>query len=47
VANAKALSISEVQVDGRRWNRESRDGWQAAQMPPGQLRIAVAEGPRQ
>jgi hypothetical protein len=47
VANAKALSISEVQVDGRRWNRESRDGWQAAQMPPGQLRITVAEGPRQ
>ncbi|MCU1562412.1 MAG: hypothetical protein JWN05_791 [Arthrobacter sp.] len=45
VANAKALSITEVQVDDRRWNRESRDGWQAAQVPPGQLRITVAEAP--
>jgi hypothetical protein len=47
VANAKPLSITEVQVDGRSWSRQSRDGWQAAQVPAGQLRITVAEGPQQ
>ncbi|MFM9432388.1 hypothetical protein [Arthrobacter sp. MP_2.3] len=47
VANAKALSVTEVQVDGRSWTRQERNGWQSAQVPAGQVRITVAEGPAQ
>lgn len=47
VANAKALSITDVQVDGRSWSRQSRDGWQASQVPAGQVRVTVAEVPKQ
>ncbi|WP_223987473.1 hypothetical protein [Arthrobacter sp. NicSoilB8] len=45
VANAKALSITGVEVDGRAWNRQSRDGWQQAQVPAGQVRVTVADAP--
>ncbi len=31
VANAKALSITEVQADGRSWTRQDRDGWQPSE----------------
>ncbi|WP_441407340.1 hypothetical protein [Arthrobacter sp. 2MCAF15] len=46
VANAKELSITSVEVDGRAWNRQSRDGWQPAQVPAGQVRVTVADAPR-
>ncbi|MDD1476952.1 hypothetical protein [Arthrobacter sp. H16F315] len=45
VANAKVLSVTEVQVDGRQWSRQKRNGWQPAEMPAGQVRITVAEEP--
>ncbi|SDP02211.1 hypothetical protein SAMN04487914_10261 [Arthrobacter sp. ok909] len=45
VANAKALSIISVEVDGQAWNRQSRDGWQPAQVPAGQVRVTVADTP--
>lgn len=45
VANAKTLSITDVQVDGREWNRQSRNGWQSSQAPAGQVRITVASQP--
>lgn len=45
VANAKELEITSVEVDGRAWNRQSRDGWQPAQVPAGQVRVTVADTP--
>lgn len=45
VANAKALSITDVEADGRSWNREAREGWQSAAAPAGQVRITVAAAP--
>jgi hypothetical protein len=45
VANAKALSITEVQAEGRRWTREARNGWQPAEAAPGQVRITVSGAP--
>jgi hypothetical protein len=45
VANAKALSITSVDVDGRSWNRQSRNGWQPAQVPAGLVRVTVADAP--
>nr|WP_307038064.1 hypothetical protein [Arthrobacter sp. B3I4] len=45
VANAKALSITEVRVDGRSWTRLARNGWQSADAPAGQVTITVAEEP--
>ena len=30
VANAKELSVERVDVDGKRWNRKDRNGWQDA-----------------
>ena len=47
VANAKALSITEVQADGRSWNRQDRDGWQPSDVPAGQVRVTVADAPAQ
>ena len=46
VANAKALSIIDVQVDGRGWARQERNGWQPADVPAGQLTVTVAEAPQ-
>lgn len=45
VANAKALSITEVQTEGQSWTRDARNGWQTAATPAGQVRITVAEAP--
>lgn len=42
VANAKGLSITEVQAEGRGWTRADRSGWQPAGVPAGQVRITVA-----
>ncbi|MGO4493151.1 hypothetical protein AB4Y86_13830 [Arthrobacter sp. 2YAF22_2] len=47
VANAKALSITEVRVDGQGWTRLSNNGWQAADAPAGQVTITVAADPKQ
>ena len=47
VANAKALSVTEVQVDGRSWIRKDRNGWEPAAVPAGQVRVTVAEAPAQ
>lgn len=45
VANAKALSITDVSVDGRSWNRLARNGWQPGDAPAGQVTITVAGDP--
>ena len=47
VANAKALSITEIQADGRSWTRQDRNGWQPSEVPAGQVRITVADAPVQ
>ncbi len=47
VANAKGLSISAVQADGRGWTRETRNGWQPDDAPAGQVRVTLAEAPAQ
>jgi hypothetical protein len=47
VSNAKALSITEVGTGGQSWTRETHDGWKASDAPAGQVRITVAEAPRQ
>ena len=47
VANAKALSITEVRTDGRGWTRQDRNGWQASEVPAGQVRVTVAAAPAQ
>jgi hypothetical protein len=46
VANAKALSITEVGTDGRSWTRAAHKGWQHSDAPTGQVRITVAEAPQ-
>ena len=45
VANAKALAITEVRVDGQSWTRLSHTGWQAADAPAGRVTISLAEAP--
>ena len=45
VANAKALSITEVRVAGQAWTRSSHNGWQAGDAPAGQVSITVAGKP--
>ncbi len=45
VANAKGLAIVQVQADGHTWTRQDRKGWQAADVPAGQIRVTVAEAP--
>jgi hypothetical protein len=42
VANAKALGITQVDVEGRSWNRAERNGWQESPAPDGQVRITVS-----
>ncbi|MFJ5959442.1 hypothetical protein [Pseudarthrobacter oxydans] len=42
VANAKGFEVLQVDVAGRSWNREARDGWQASAATDGQVRITVA-----
>jgi hypothetical protein len=47
VANAKALSVTEVQAEGRSWTRRDRNGWHPSDVPEGQVRVTVAEAPAQ
>jgi hypothetical protein len=42
VANAKVLDVTQVEVDGRTWNRTAQDGWQESAAPDGQVRITVS-----
>ncbi|MGA8790231.1 MAG: hypothetical protein WB535_14900 [Paenarthrobacter sp.] len=42
VANAKTLSITQVDVGGRAWNRERRDGWQSSTAPAETVTITVS-----
>jgi hypothetical protein len=45
VANAKGLAVTQVDVDGRSWNRLARDGWQDSDAADGLVRITVAPVP--
>lgn len=42
VANAKSLSVTQVDVEGRSWSRQDRNGWQASAAPAGNVRITVS-----
>jgi hypothetical protein len=42
VANAKQFSIERVDVDGKRWDRNDRKGWQAAPDVRGGVAITLA-----
>ena len=42
VANAKSLSITQVDVGGQTWNREKRDGWIASAAPSESVTITVS-----
>ncbi|MFF2315551.1 hypothetical protein ACFVTE_04695 [Arthrobacter sp. NPDC058097] len=42
VANAKDLSVERVDVDGKRWDREARNGWQDAPGTGGRVAITLA-----
>ncbi|BCW07340.1 hypothetical protein [Arthrobacter sp. NtRootA1] len=42
VANAKSLSITQVDVGGQTWNREKRDGWIASTAPSESVTITVS-----
>ena len=42
VANAKTLSITQVDVAGQTWNREKRDGWHPSAAPTEAVTITVS-----
>jgi hypothetical protein len=42
VANAKALSVTQVDVEGRSWNRQERKGWQESASAAGMVTITVS-----
>ncbi|GAB5079311.1 hypothetical protein [Arthrobacter sp. AD-310] len=42
VANAKEFQVTQVDVEGRSWDRSERKGWQESGAPDGQVRITVA-----
>ncbi|MFP3459292.1 hypothetical protein R5O87_00420 [Arthrobacter globiformis] len=42
VANAKDLSVERVDVDGKRWDRKARNGWQDAPDAGGRVAITMA-----
>jgi hypothetical protein len=44
VANAKEFSVERVDVDGKRWDRKSRNGWQDAPDAGGRVAITLAAG---
>lgn len=46
VANAKSLSLTEVGVEGRSWDRTSRNGWQPSEVQSGLVTVTVAAGTR-
>ncbi|NUP60450.1 MAG: hypothetical protein HOQ06_13395, partial [Pseudarthrobacter sp.] len=41
VANAKDLSVTQVEVAGRAWHRSGADGWEGSGGADGQVRITV------
>ncbi|WP_426996451.1 hypothetical protein [Pseudarthrobacter sp. N5] len=45
VANAKELSVTQVDVEGRSWNRSSRNGWQESGAAGGKVTVTVSAGP--
>lgn len=45
VANAKELSVTQVDVDGRSWNRLERDGWQESGEAAGRVTITISAAP--
>ncbi|MFE4198553.1 hypothetical protein ACFRJ9_22120 [Paenarthrobacter sp. NPDC056912] len=42
VANAKSLSITQVDAAGQTWNREKRNGWEASAAPADTVTITVS-----
>jgi len=42
VANAKSLSVTQVELDGHTWNRDNHDGWQESKAPAGTLTVTVS-----
>lgn len=42
VANAKEFQVTQVDVEGRSWDRSERNGWQESGAPDGQVRITVS-----
>jgi hypothetical protein len=42
VANAKEYAVERVDVDGKRWDRKARDGWQDAPDTGGRVAITLA-----
>jgi hypothetical protein len=42
VANAKGYEVTQVQVAGRSWDRDARDGWKESAAPDDQVRITVS-----
>jgi hypothetical protein len=42
VANAKTLDVTQVEVAGRTWDRNERDGWHESAAPAAQVRITVS-----
>lgn len=42
VANAKGYEVTQVEVAGRSWDREERNGWQESSAADGQVRITVS-----
>ncbi len=42
VANAKSLSVTQVDLDGHTWNRDSHKGWQESAVRAGTVTITVS-----
>ncbi|WP_426298804.1 hypothetical protein [Arthrobacter sp. R-11] len=42
VANAKSLSVTQVELDGHTWNRDNHKGWQESAAAPGTLTVTVS-----
>jgi hypothetical protein len=45
VANAKEYAVTQVDVDGKSWNRQARNGWQDSPAPEGVVTLTFAEAP--
>lgn len=45
VANAKEYGVTQVDVDGKSWNRQARNGWQDSPAPDGVVTLTFAEAP--
>ncbi|WP_120519991.1 hypothetical protein [Arthrobacter celericrescens] len=42
VANAKSLSVTQVELDSHTWNRDNHEGWQESKAPAGTLTVTVS-----